>query len=256
MPYDFCHMEKLQETGSGLRSSSPARAGRGEQTLIPYKDDNPTRIFPYATIGIIALNILVFLLEVTSASGLRKATYSYGAIPHSLLTFEQLQPVHPTVTVFSSMFMHGGLFHLGGNMLYLWIFGNNIEDKLGHTRFIFFYLFCGVIAAYSYAFTNPQSTIPMVGASGAVAGVLGSYLLLFPHARVHTLIFLGFFITTIKIPALIVIGFWAIIQFINGLISTGLREEGGVAWFAHIGGFLIGLVTIKLWLPRRTKQWL
>jgi membrane associated rhomboid family serine protease len=239
-----------------VQSPSFAQAGKRKETLIPYKDDNPTRIVPYVTIGIIALNVLVFLAEVTSTSGLQKATYSYGAIPHSLLTFEKAQPVHPTVTVFSSMFMHGGFFHLGGNMLYLWIFGNNIEDKLGHIRFLVFYLFCGIIAVYSYAFTNPQSTIPMIGASGAVAGILGAYLLLFPHARVHTFIFLGFFITTIKIPALIVIGFWAIIQLINGLISTGLREEGGVAWFAHIGGFLIGLVTIKLWLPRRTKQWL
>ncbi|MEW6585411.1 MAG: rhomboid family intramembrane serine protease [Nitrospirota bacterium] len=223
--------------------------------MIPYKDDNPTHTFPYVTIGFIALNILVFFLELTSASGIQKVTYSYGALPHSLLTFERLQPVHPTVTVFTSMFMHGGLFHIAGNMLYLWIFGNNIEDTLGHLRFIVFYLFCGIFAAYSYAVTNPHSTTPMIGASGAVSGVLGAYILLFPRAHVHTLVFLGFFVTTIRIPALIVIGFWAIIQFINGMVGTGLREEGGVAWFAHIGGFLIGLVTIKLWMPRRTRQW-
>ncbi len=223
--------------------------------MIPYKDDNPTYTFPYITIGIIVLNVIIFLLQVTAQSGMKEATYAYGAIPHYLLTFEKNQPIHPVMTIFSSMFMHGGLFHIGGNMLYLWIFGNNIEDRIGHFRFILFYLFCGIFAAYAYAITNSQSTIPMIGASGAVSGILGAYLLLFPKASVHTLIFLGFFITTIKIPALIVIGFWAIIQFINGLISARLHEAGGVAWFAHIGGFLIGLVTIKLWLPRRRKQW-
>jgi len=133
------------------------------------------------------------------------------------------------------MFMHGGLFHLGGNMLYLWIFGNNIEDRLGHVRFIIFYLFCGICAAYSHALTNPDSAIPMIGASGAVSGILGAYILLFPRANVHTLLFLGFFITTVKIPALIVIGFWAIIQFLSGMVSSGLQNAGGVAWFAHLG---------------------
>ena len=141
-------------------------------------------------------------------------------------------------------------------MLYLWIFGNNIEDRLGHLRFLLFYLFSGVFAAYAYAISEPHSSIPMIGASGAISGVLGAYLLLFPRATVHTLIFLGFFITIVRIPALIVIGFWAIIQLVNGLISTGIDHEGGVAWFAHIGGFLIGLLTIKLWLPRRNKRWL
>jgi|WetSurMetagenome_2_1015567.scaffolds.fasta_scaffold150628_3 membrane associated rhomboid family serine protease len=223
--------------------------------MIPYKDDNPTILFPFVTIGIIVLNVFVFLLQVTAQSGMRQITYSYGAIPHNLLTLDKTQPLHPMVTVFSSMFMHGGLFHLGGNMLYLWIFGNNIEDKLGHVRFIVFYVFCGIVAAYSYAFMNTESATPMIGASGAISGILGAYLLLFPRANVHTLIFLGFFITTVKIPALIVIGFWAIIQIINGFLSTGLPSTGGVAWIAHIGGFLIGLVTIKLWLPRRMRQW-
>jgi membrane associated rhomboid family serine protease len=224
--------------------------------VIPYKDDNPTHTTPYITAGIIALNGIIFILQMISQPGIKEATYAYGAIPHYLLTFEKVQPIHPALTVFSSMFMHGGLFHLGGNMIYLWIFGNNIEDVLGHLRFLVFYLSCGIFAAYAHALTSADSLIPMIGASGAVSGILGAYLLLFPRANVHTLIFLGFFITTVKIPALIVIGFWAIIQFINGLISTGLHRGGGVAWFAHIGGFLIGLVTIKLWLPRRNRQWL
>lgn len=207
------------------------------------------------TIGIIALNVVVFLWEISSPAGMKEITYSYGAIPHSILTFQTRQPVNPALTVFSSMFMHGGFLHLAGNMLYLWIFGNNIEDRLGHVRFIFFYAFCGVLAAYANAIADPHSAIPMIGASGAISGILGAYVLLFPGATVYTLIFLGFFITTVRIPALIVIGFWAIIQILNGVTSAGLHEGGGIAWFAHIGGFLIGLVSIKLWLPRRIKHW-
>jgi membrane associated rhomboid family serine protease len=219
--------------------------------LIPYKDDNPTHRLPYVTIGIIISNILIFLLEIISPPGMEKTVYAYGAVPQYILTFEKFQPIHPALTVFTAMFMHGGVFHLGGNMLYLWIFGNNIEDKLGHLRFIIFYIFCGITAAYSHALIDPHSLTPMIGASGAISGILGAYLLLFPRAGVYTLIFLGFFVQVVKIPALIVIGFWAIVQFINGLVSTGLVKQGGVAWFAHIGGFLIGLLTIKLWLPRR-----
>ncbi len=224
--------------------------------MIPYKDDNPTRTFPFVTILIIAINIFVFLFEITHPLGMKTITYSFGAIPHNILRFETNQPVHPAITVFTSMFMHGGIFHLAGNMLYLWIFGNNIEDRLGHLRFIIFYILCGIVAAYAHAFTNSDSTIPMIGASGAVSGILGAYLYLFPRAGIYTIIFLGFFVTTVKIPALIVISFWAIIQFINSIISSTVREAGGVAWFAHLGGFLAGLLTIKLWLPRRSKLWL
>jgi len=219
--------------------------------LIPYKDDNPTYRLPYVTIGIIISNILIFLLEIISPPGMEKTVYAYGAVPQYILTFEKFQPIHPALTVFTAMFMHGGVFHLGGNMLYLWIFGNNIEDKLGHLRFIIFYIFCGITAAYSHALIDPHSLTPMIGASGAISGILGAYLLLFPRTGVYTLIFLGFFVQVVKIPALIVIGFWAIVQFINGLVSTGFVKQGGVAWFAHIGGFLTGLLTIKLWLPRR-----
>jgi membrane associated rhomboid family serine protease len=222
--------------------------------LIPYKDDNPTYSVPYVTIGIIISNIIIFLLEIISPPGMEKTVYAYGAVPQYILTFEKLQPVHPALTVFTAMFMHGGFFHLGGNMLYLWIFGNNIEDKLGHLRFIIFYIFCGIVAAYSHAIIDPHSLTPMIGASGAISGILGAYLLLFPKAGIYNLIFFGFFVQIVKIPALIVIGFWAIVQFINGMVSTGLAKQGGVAWFAHIGGFLIGLLTIKLWLPRRKRR--
>src|SRR3989339_356533 len=193
--------------------------------MFPYKDDTPTQTFPFVTIGIIAINVLAYLWEILSPVGERYIIDNYGAIPSGLLSFEKTQALHPIATVFSSMFLH-------------------------------FYLVSGIIASYAHAISSPSSTMPMIGASGAVSGVLGAYMLLFPHARVHTLLFFGFFIQVVKIPALIVIGFWAIIQLVNGILSQGLLPQGGVAWFAHIGGFLTGLLTIKLWLAkRRFREW-
>ena len=223
--------------------------------MIPYKDDNPTKTTPFVTLIIIALNISVFVLQLLSTRGSQQIAYDYGAIPQYILHFHSDQPIPAPLTIFTSMFMHGGLMHIGGNMLYFWIFGNNIEDRLGHLRFVFFYLFCGVVAAFAHALSSPGSAIPMIGASGAIAGVLGAYLLLFPSARVHTIVFFGFFVQVIRIPALIVIGFWAMIQFVSGLIGQGMLHQGGTAWFAHVGGFIAGLMTIKLWLPRRNYTW-
>ena len=223
--------------------------------MIPFKDDNPTRIFPFVTITLIVINTALFILQVLSPLDSGKIAFAYGAVPYFLLTLKTVQPVHPLITVISSMFMHGGLLHLGTNMLYLWIFGDNIEDKLGHGRFILFYVLCGFAAAYSHAITTPLSMIPMIGASGAVSGILGAYILLFPHARVHTLIFLGFFVQVVRVPALFIIGFWIVIQFINGLISKGTAFDGGVAWFAHIGGFIFGLLIIKTLLKTRKKRY-
>ena len=223
--------------------------------MIPYKDDNPTERFPFLTISFIVMNVLVFFAQVINPSHLGRIAYSYGAIPHALLTFRDVQPIHPVLTLFTSMFMHGSILHLASNMLYLWIFGNNIEDKLGYVKFIIFYILCGVAAAYSHALTNPSSTTPMIGASGAVSGILGAYLLLFPRARVHTLIFLGFFIQVVRLPAVIVIGFWIVIQFLNGMVSAGSASQGGVAWFAHIGGFLVGIACIKFFLARRKRYY-
>jgi len=220
--------------------------------MIPYKDDNPISITPFSTILIIGLNILVFIMQLMSAEDSKSIVYSYGAIPHNLVSFQSDQPIPPALTIFTSMFMHGGLFHLAWNMLYFWIFGNNIEERLGHVRFIFFYLFCGVVAAFSHALLSPGSTVPMIGASGAIAGMLGAYILLFPMAKVHTIVLLGFYIT---VPALIVIGFWAIIQVVSGLISQGNAAQSGIAFFAHVGGFVAGLSTIKLWQPRRSSKW-
>jgi membrane associated rhomboid family serine protease len=223
--------------------------------LIPYKDDNPAKSLPFVTLIIIALNISSFILEIMSPVEGRSLVYAFGAIPKYILSFDSVQPVPVVLTLFTSMFMHGGLLHIAGNMLYFWIFGNNIEDRLGHLRFLFFYLFCGVFAAYAHAFSSPNSEVPMIGASGAISGILGAYVLLFPTARVHTIVFFGFFVQVIRVPALIVIGFWAIIQFVSGLITQGILHQGGTAWFAHVGGFLAGLLTIKLWLPRRDQTW-
>ncbi len=219
--------------------------------MIPFKDENPTEVFPFVTILLIVINCLVFLIEIGHPSGIQRIIFSYGAVPRYLVEFSGPQPIPVPLTVITSMFMHGGFVHIIGNMLYLWIFGNNIEDRLGHIRFIVFYLTSGAVAAYAQALSAPSSTVPMVGASGAIASILGAYLLLYPHAKVHTLIFFGFFIDIIAIPAVIVIGFWGLIQVLNGLLSAG--REAGVAWFAHIGGFFFGLLTIKLWLPRRRR---
>ena len=222
--------------------------------MIPFKDDNPTRHFPLITIILIALNAGIYGFQAFGPADPVRLTYSYGAIPHLLLTMNAAQPVPPLVTVFTSMFMHGSLFHLGTNMLFLWIFGNNIEDVLGYGKFILFYLLSGFAAAYGHALTSPSSMIPMIGASGAVSGILGAYLVLFPHARVHTLIFLGFFIQVVRLPALYVIGLWIAMQFINGLLSKGIAGQGGVAWFAHIGGFIAGFVLIRFFISPSAKR--
>lgn len=222
--------------------------------MIPFKDDNPTQTVPFVTVLLIVINIAVFGLQLFSSRSGQEIVFAYGAIPENILHLNSTQPIPALMTLFTSMFMHGGLLHLGGNMLYFWIFGDNIEDRLGHLRFFVFYLFCGVISAYAHAAADPGSSVPMIGASGAISGLLGAYLLLFPSARINTLVFLGFFVQVIKIPALIVIGFWAIIQILSGLLSQGGLHHGGVAWFAHVGGFLAGLLTIKLWMPGRFRR--
>jgi membrane associated rhomboid family serine protease len=165
----------------------------------------------------------------------------------------------PLATVFTSMFLHGSWFHLGGNMLYLWIFGDGVEDTLGHGRFLAFYLVSGTAAALVQAYLNPASQVPMVGASGAISGVLGAYLVLFPYATVLTLVMFGFFVRFLRVPALIVLGFWIVVQLLNGYITfsaqgTGRGESGGVAWFAHIGGFLAGVLLLFLLRPRQSAR--
>jgi len=215
--------------------------------MIPLRDDNPTEITPVVTVVFIVVCVVVFLYEISlSASKSEVFVYMYGAIPSVVLGHAQLTPelvgLPAYGTLVSSMFLHGGWMHLIGNMLYLWIFGNNIEDVMGHARFIVFYLICGVLAALSHALIDPGSTIPMVGASGAISGILGAYLLLYPHARVLVLVPYGF-IGTFHVPAAMVLGLWFLMQLFSGGMSLG-NQGGGVAFFAHIGGFLAGMVLI------------
>lgn len=221
--------------------------------MIPLRDHNPSHRTPYITFVLIALNVLVFLFELYSESQgqLNNLIITWSIIPHELTT----QPVAEIPTLFTAMFMHGGWAHLLGNMLYLFIFGDNIEDQLGHTRFLLFYLICGLTATATQVAIDPSSLIPNIGASGAIAGVLGGYLLLFPKARITTLVFR--FIT--QVPAIIVLGFWFIYQFFSGLFSLNAVDlnTGGVAFFAHIGGFVAGLLFIKLFqigLPKPYEQ--
>ena len=221
--------------------------------MIPLRDDNPTTLTPIVTVLFIVLNGLVFLYQLSLGSAEERFILSYAAVPAELFRAGVTvgDPRVPAgMTVFTSMFLHGGVLHLAGNMLYLWIFGNNIEDAMGHARFVLFYLLCGVVAVFAHAVTAPNSTVPMVGASGAISGVLGAYLLLFPTARVLVLIPLGFVTRLVHVPALIVLGFWIVVQFLNGFFSLD-GPGGGVAWFAHIGGFLAGLVLIKVFQRRR-----
>ena len=203
--------------------------------MIPLHDDNPTEITPVVTIAFIAACVLVFFYQVTLPPRPGEMfVYQFGAIPAVVFGHAQMPAgltALPAIgTLVSSMFLHGGWMHLIGNMLYLWIFGNNIEDVMGHTKFIIFYVTCGILAALSHAVINPSSTVPMVGASGAISGILGAYLLLYPRARVMVLIPLGFFMHTVYVPAAMVLGLWFIMQILSGGMSLG-QEGGGVAFF-------------------------
>ena len=216
--------------------------------MIPLRDENPTRTTPYIVYALIAINVLVYLYNGGLGAYTHNPLAGFELVPAELLTgkdFGAPTPVAPWVTIFTSMFLHANLLHVGGNMLYLWIFGNNIEDVLGHFKFLVFYLIAGVAAALAQVYANPSATIPMVGASGAIAGVLGAYLILFPRARITSVVFLFFFIQVVALPASLVLGLWIVLQVINSLLMAG-RVGGGVAYAAHIGGLLAGLVMIYL----------
>jgi len=221
--------------------------------MIPLHDDNPTRRPPIVTVAFIAACVLVFLWQFSlDDQGGERAVYSFGFIPALLFTDQRLAPelamAPPFATVLTSMFMHGGWMHLIGNMLYLWVFGNNVEDAMGHVRFVVFYVVCGAAAAFSQGIVDPASTIPMIGASGAVAGVLGAYLILHPRAKVLTLIPLGLAFPILHLPAMLVLGIWFVMQFVNAALSGG---GPGVAWWAHIGGFVAGLALIFVFRDRQ-----
>lgn len=231
------------------------------------KDDNPVTITPVVTWALIALNVAIFMYQMSLGPGAAQLfVYQYGAIPAVVAGVHSL-PGHvaqipPVMSVFTSMFLHGSFMHLIGNMWFLWIFGNNIEEAMGHLRFGVFYLICGVLASFSHILSNTGSTIPSIGASGAIAGVLGAYLLLYPHARVLTLIFFLFFIRLLYVPAGLVLGLWFLFQVLSGSMA-GAQETGGVAFWAHVGGFVAGLVlvglfkrkTVRFFNPPRHATW-
>ena len=230
--------------------------------MLPFRDINPSRNFPLATTAIIVVNTLVFLYMVSvlmtgGEHALLSLVNRASVTPIEFTRHIDVPPatIHPIwVTIFTSMFMHGGPVHLLGNMLYLWIFGNNVEDIMGPFRYLVFYLLCGVVAALSQIYISPDSRIPMLGASGAIAGVLGAYLVRFPTAKVDTCLLLPFFFYIIRLPAIVVLAFWFLLQLVSG--ATGLlasQHGGGTAWWAHIGGFLAGMLLVLV-LTRRGQQ--
>ncbi|AKG23254.1 rhomboid family intramembrane serine protease [Calothrix sp. 336/3] len=212
--------------------------------MFPLYDENPTRITPFITYGLIGMNVLIFIHEFSlSAPELETFLDMYAVIPRQLTN----DFASEWITLFSSQFLHGGWWHLLSNMLFLWVFGNNIEDRMGHIKYLIFYLICGALAALCQWFIGINSTIPSLGASGAISGVLGAYIIRFPQANIVTLIFLGFFVTTIRISALFIIGFFFIQNVISGVVSLQqaarmTMETGGVAYWAHIGGFVFGIL--------------
>ena len=239
--------------------------------MFPLKDNIPTLRFPVVTVALIALNVIAYFfwqkggLTLGDPSSQHYAChlYDYAEIPYEVThPGEQVglegcpEPSAPTwLTPFTAMFMHGGLLHLGGNMLFLWIFGNNVEDSMGPVKFLLFYLLGGLAAAALQLVIGPDSQVPNLGASGAVAGVLGGYLVLFPRARVITVIFIVFFFTIVELPALLILGFWFVQQVLFGYFDlSSAGEAGGVAYFAHIGGFVFGLLAIKLFSDERKRR--
>jgi|SRR5919109_1624075 membrane associated rhomboid family serine protease len=227
--------------------------------MFPIRDDNPHFLTPFVTYGLIGANVVAWALlqGLGSEPALSRSVCQLGFIPAEFLELAragtQLQVGPDTVCVLggerawytplTSMFMHGGWFHLLGNMWFLWIFGNNVEDSMGHVRFIVFYLLCGLAAAALQTFFDPNSAIPMVGASGAIGGVMGAYVLLYPRVHVHMLLILGFYVTTIAVPAIFMLGYWFVVQLVSGWTSIG-TEGGGVAFWAHVGGFVAGAVLV------------
>ncbi len=232
--------------------------------MFPYKDDNPTLATPVVTLAIIAVNVVAWLALQRGGvePGLARSVCELGLIPGELLgrvPQGTIVPLGPGLacevgapaphTVFTSMFLHGSWFHLLGNMWFLWIFGNNVEDSMGRGRFVAFYLLCGVLAAVGHVALQPGSAIPMVGASGAISGVMGAYLVLYPRVRVHMLLFIVIFITTFTGPAYLMLFYWLFLQVLGGATAIG-AEGGGVAFAAHLGGFVAGAALIKLFARR------
>ena len=219
--------------------------------MIPLRDVIPSRTTPYVTISLIVVNVLVFLYEFSLADRVNEFIIAFGLIPAAF----------SWATLLTSMFLHGGFLHVAGNMLYLWIFGDNVEDRFGHGRFLVFYLLCGTVAALAQTIMSPDSVIPMVGASGAIAGVMGAYFVMYPHSRIVTLLPIFIFIQLIEVPAIFFLGIWFLMQFLSGVgsIATAATREpaGGVAFWAHVAGFVAGVGGVFLFRrPERQRvEW-
>ncbi len=221
--------------------------------MIPLRDENPTRTFPFVTLGLIAINILVFVYEFNLGTRLEKVIMHFAVIPYDV-THRIIDP-QVVFTLFSALFFHGGLAHIIGNMLYLWVFGNNIEDRLGHLRFIIFYFACGIFATIGHIIFAVNSKTPLIGASGAISGVLGAYLILFPRAKILVLFPFFLFWRFFKVSARWFLLFWIALQFINGTtyrVFMNAANDSGVAWFAHIAGFFSGI--FLLWVLSPVKN--
>ena len=221
--------------------------------MFPFSDDNPRQRTPYIAWALIGACVLVFLFQISlDLDRAEVAVFSYGMIPARLFGGVELSvelvAIPAWMTLFTSMFMHGSLLHLTGNMLFLWVFGDNVEDSMGHGSFLIFYLVCGIVAAMTQGLLNPASPVPMIGASGAISGILGAYLLLHPFATVRVLIFLGIFATVTRVPAVLVLGFWAFGQFVSAAVTP--IDQPGIAFWAHIGGFVAGMVLVTLFKRR------
>jgi membrane associated rhomboid family serine protease len=222
--------------------------------MIPLHDTIPSRSWPLMTFLLIVVNVLVFFYELSLGAALDRFLLMYGFIPERYLRIAQVDPWNLSARfgpMLTSMFLHGGWLHLIGNMWMLWIFGDNVEDRLGKGRYLLYYLVCGLAAVYLHYLTGPLSRIPVVGASGAIAGVMGGYFVLFPHARIVALIPIFFFIQVITVPAVLFLAFWFFMQLFNGMVATAASFGGGVAWWAHVGGFLAGGLMI---LPFRRPR--
>lgn len=217
--------------------------------MFPIGDENQNRrLSPVVNYGLIAVNIVIFLYElILSAKQLNALFFDWGAVP------AEIWHGHRLYTLVTSQFLHNGWLHIGGNMLFLWVFGDNVEDTLGHIKYLCFYLACGILAGLAQVATNTQSHDPLIGASGAIAAVLGAYIVLFPRGNVRTLVWIGIFATIIFVPAWLMIGLWIVLQFFNGIATIGLNATdsgGGVAYFAHLGGFVAGAVLVWVFRDR------
>jgi membrane associated rhomboid family serine protease len=222
--------------------------------MIPLRDSVPSRSWPGVTYALIAVNVWIFLYELALGPELEEFIRTWSFIPARYFLIAEIDPMDWTgryVPLVTSMFLHGGWAHLIGNMVYLWIFGDNVEDQLGHLRYIGFYLVAGLGAGLAQAYLYPDSAVPTIGASGAISGVLGAYLVLFPHARVLTLVPIIFLLfPVVEVPAVLYLGFWFLMQVVSGALAFGYGEGGGVAWWAHVGGFIVGMALVPL-LRRR-----